>query len=84
MVEVMWMLVVAGVMLVGVDWLMPDTRLRGVGMLAFIGGLAILIVREIHACVGKAWAAGGRATERQLRLEQSIPDELAVVHEMKR
>jgi hypothetical protein len=82
--ELMVLLIVAGVVMVGVDWLVPDTRLRGLGMLAFIGGLAILIVREIHACVGKAWGAGGRARERQLRLEQSVPNELAVVHEMKR
>lgn len=82
MVEVMCMLLVAGVVLVGVDWLMPETRLRGVGLLVFCGGLGLAILARIDACVGKAWAAGGRARERQMEFEREQEVQLAAVREL--
>jgi hypothetical protein len=82
MVEVMWLLLVGGAGLVGVDWLMPDTRVRGVGLLVFCCGALLAILMRIDACVGKAWAAGGRARERQLEFERSEQVELAAVREL--
>lgn len=82
MVEVMFLLLVAGVVLVAVDWLMPETRLRGIGVLVFCGGMGLAILMRIDACVGKAWAAGGRARERQIELEREQEVKLAAVREL--
>lgn len=82
MVEVTFLLLVVGVVLVAVDWLMPETRLRGLGMVAFCGGLGLAILMRIDACVGKVWAAGGRARERELRLDAAQPADLAAVREL--
>lgn len=40
-------------------------------------------MKKFDESVGQVWAAGGRARERQMRLEQAAETtELAVVHEM--
>lgn len=76
-VEVTVLLLVAGPVLVGVDWLIPATRLGRLGLTAFCGGIGLLILRRIDAVVGRTWAAGERAGDRRRALEAETPVESA-------
>lgn len=72
----MWLLIVAGPVLVVVDLLKPETRLRALGLLLFCGGSVLAILMRIDESVGKVWAAGERAGDRRRALEAETPDEL--------
>lgn len=75
--ELRWLLLVLGTVLVGVDWLIPETRLGRLGLLVFCGGLGLAIRMWIYNSVGKAWAAGERAGDRRRLLEAETPIEPA-------
>ncbi|HEY3559706.1 MAG TPA: hypothetical protein VGL05_19690 [Kribbella sp.] len=69
--------------LVGVDWLIPETRLRGVGLLIGMVSCTAVVVRSFQRLVVSTWDAGGRAERRRAELEADREERaLAVVREM--
>ena len=65
------------------DWLIPDTRLRGVGLLIGMISCTGLLVRKLHQLVGKVWDAGSRAGQRRAELDaESLPRPLSVVRDI--
>lgn len=72
-----WSFLVLGPVLVGVDWLIPETRLGRLGLLMFCGGLGMAIRTWIYNSVGRAWSAGERAGDRRRALEAETPVESA-------
>lgn len=71
----------AGVLVVA-DWLAPETRVRGVGLLIGMVACTAWVVRTFRRLVVPTWKAGGRAEQRRAELEAAAAPSLAVVHEM--
>jgi hypothetical protein len=58
----------AGV-LVLTDWVIPETRLRGVGLLLGMVSCTAFVVGNFRKLVVSTWDAGGRAERRRAELE---------------
>lgn len=69
--------------LVVVDWLAPETRLRGLGLLLGMFSCTALVVMRFGKLVVASWEAGGRAERRRAELEAATkPRPLAAVREV--
>lgn len=67
------------------DWLIPATRLRGVGLLLGMVCCTAFVVGNFRQLVVKTYDAGGRAERRRAELEAASQGRpLAVVRDMVR
>lgn len=66
--ELMVLGFVSSGVLVGLDWLIPATRLRGVGLLLGMVSCTAVVVRAFRRLVVNTWDAGGRAERRRAEI----------------